>query len=77
MAVSVVVTLQPSITLACLNHLSDWLSVIWVPSDPLIDTFTWRIYTLIFKIQYTNNTHLVYMGGGAVYICNEFVMSLL
>ena len=37
-AVSVVVTLQPSITFACLSHLSDWLKVIWVPSDPeLID----------------------------------------
>ena len=35
-AVSVVVTLQPSITLACLSHLSDWLRVIWVPSDPTL-----------------------------------------
>ena len=34
MAVSVVVTFQPSITLACLNHLSDWVSVIWLPSEP-------------------------------------------
>ena len=33
-AVSVVVTFQPSITLACLNHLSDWVSVIWLPSEP-------------------------------------------
>ena len=34
MAVSVVVTFHPSITLACLNHLSDWVNVIWLPSDP-------------------------------------------
>ena len=27
-AVSVVVTFHPSITLACLNHLSDWVNVI-------------------------------------------------
>ena len=34
MAVSVVVTFHPSITLACLNHLSDWVNVIWLPSEP-------------------------------------------
>ena len=33
MAVSVVVTFNPSITLACLNHLSDWVNVIWLPSE--------------------------------------------
>ena len=34
MAVSVVVTFHPSITFACLNHLSDWVNVIWLPSEP-------------------------------------------
>jgi hypothetical protein len=33
MAVSVVVTSQPSMTPACLSHLSDCVSVIWFPSD--------------------------------------------
>ena len=33
MAVSVVVTVRPSITLACFIHLSDWDSVMAVPSD--------------------------------------------
>ena len=31
MAVSVVVTFHPSITLACLNHLSDWERVMRSP----------------------------------------------
>ena len=46
MAVSVVVTFHPSITLACLNHLSDWVNVIWLPSDPdspnLENSWNWK-----------------------------------
>ena len=43
MAESVVVIDRPSMTLDCLNHLSDWLSVSWVP-EPLLSP--WRLNAL-------------------------------
>ena len=35
MVVSTVVRLRPSMILACFSHLSDWLQVMWLPSDLL------------------------------------------
>ena len=58
MAVSVVVTFHPSITFACLNHLSDWVNVIWLPSEQVSPNLAksrnwwWRL----------GNFHLIGLG---------------